>query len=361
MSLLHLDFPSGQTGLYGTTTSYMLDGRYASMSTNTSLQDDPEAAITGNVLRLGGTGNQAIAPDVRWVLPAETDVVGFGARFYLAALPTATDRLPQIFQWRNLDNETLLYLRINTTGSLSVVNSAGTVLATSASPVIVASAWQHIEAKALLSATVGTFEVRVEGVAVADLTLTGVNTVGSATPITCAQMAFYSPTNASFAPTNYFVKDFVVWDDAGTLNNDFMGSISIYELIPDGDTSLTWALSSGSTGYSLIDEAPPVDSDYIYAVDPAPAADKMSLTNLPPDVTSVRGLITIVRSLKTDGGDGNLQVGMVSGVSTGLGSDRPITTAATYWQDVFEVDPATSAAWTPVAVDAVQIQFDRTV
>lgn len=361
MSLLWADFPSGQPGLYGTSKSYMLDGRYASLSSNTSIEDDPEASITGNVLRLGGTGNQAIAPDVRLVLPAEVSEVGFSARFYLAALPTATDRLPQIFQWRNLDNETLLYVRINTTGSLSVVNSAGTVLATSTGPVVVASAWQQIECKALLSATVGEFECRVEGVEVSSITLSGVDTVGSATPITCAQMAFYSPTNASFAPTNYFIKDFVVWDTSGSINNDFFGSVSVYSLLTNGDVSLNWTPSTGSTGWDLLDESPPDDADYISADDAPPAAAVMSLTNLPADVTSVRGLIAIARSVKTDGGDGNLQVSMVSNAVVGSGSDRPITTAPTYWQDVFETDPDTSAAWTPAAVDAADIQFDRTL
>jgi hypothetical protein len=96
-------------------------------------------------------------------------------------------------------------------------------------------------------------------------------------------------------------------------------------------------------------------------VTPAPAASKFGLSDLPTNVTSVKGLYAVNRSRKTDSGDGQLQVGMVSGVSTVLGNDRTITTSYTYWTDVFEEDPATSAPWTRTGVNAAQLQVNRTV
>lgn len=355
MSLLHLDFPSGQAGLYGTDSSYMLNGLYAETQ-GTTIIDDPDPTITGNVLHFAQSGTTG---RVRRVLSTSGDVVGLAARVYLPSLPNSSLRQVRVFEWRNSDNETLLYLNIKTDGYLEVVNSAGTVLGTSSGPSIVTSAWQHVEARAVLSATVGEFEVRVEGVS--KISLTGVNTVGSATPIICTQIAYTSIADNGSKTVASF-KDLMIWDDAGSVNNNFIGSCAVYEIIPDGDVANTWGLSTGTTGYTLVDEAPPNDdTDYIYAASPAPAADKMSLTDLPADVTSVKGLIAIVRSKKTDGGDGNLQIGMISGASTGLGSDRPLTTAYTYWQDVFEVDPATGVAWTRIGVNAANIQFDRTL
>lgn len=92
-----------------------------------------------------------------------------------------------------------------------------------------------------------------------------------------------------------------------------------------------------------------------------PAAYKCSLSDLPITVTSVRGIMPIHRSRKTDGGDGNIQLGAISGASTGLGSNRPITTAYTYWWDIFDADPNGAAAWTRIAFNNLNLQLNRTV
>ena len=65
--------------------------------------------------------------------------------------------------------------------------------------------------------------------------------------------------------------------------------------------------------------------------------------------------VDVIGRIVAHTGGGNLQMAMKSGASTGLGSDRPMTVAFTYWQDVFEVDPATSAQWLPAAVNAANL------
>jgi hypothetical protein len=174
-------------------------------------------------------------------------------------------------------------------------------------------------------------------------------------------VAQVNPGDGTGGLTNWYSKDLLIWDGAGSVDNDFFGSVSIYALLTDADISLNWTPSTGSTGWDLLDESPPNDADYISAPDPAPAAAVMSLTNLPADVTSVRGLISFVRAAKTDGGDGDLQVSLTSGANTDAGADRPMTTAFTYWKDVSEVNPGTGVFWTPTEVDAMDIEFDRTV
>jgi hypothetical protein len=54
-------------------------------------------------------------------------------------------------------------------------------------------------------------------------------------------------------------------------------------------------------------------------------------------------------------------VSLTSGANTDAGADRPMTTAFTYWSDVSEVNPGTGVFWTPTEVDAMDIEFDRTV
>lgn len=124
----------------------------------------------------------------------------------------------------------------------------------------------------------------------------------------------------------------------------------------ESDAALSW--TSGSMVVGL-----PNDLSNISAEDlPLPAACEFTLSNLPPDITSVRGLISIARAAKVDGGDGNLQVSLTSdGVNYDLGADRPITTAFTYWPDVSELNPTSGAAWTPTQTNSARIRLNRTV
>lgn len=362
MTLRHLDFPSGQPGIYGTSTSFMDDGLYA-VVTSIALVDDPSPSITGNVPLITGAANTD--GQLRFVLPATHATAGIASRVYLANIPTGNGDNPVIHQFRDGSNAVLVSIVVTATGAIAAYrggdntnweSGSATLLGTSSSPNLVANSWQHVETKCLFSATVGTVEVRVEGVAV--LTLTNQNT--GAGP--CAQVACVNAYSGSGVGTSYYFKDLVVWDGAGSVNNNFLGSVQVRELTTSSDVSLNWTTSAGATGWDLIDEAPPNDdTDYIYAPDPPPAAAKFGLTNLPADVTSVKGLYTVVRSSKTDGGDGSMQVGVISGASTGLGTDRAITTTYTYWTDMFELDPATSSSWTPSAVDGAQLQLNRTV
>src|SRR3546814_8590343 len=68
MALQHADFPSGQTGLYGATESYLLNGIYA-QADSVTLSEDPDPNVTGNVLEVGGVG--AAPGTLRRVLRSE--------------------------------------------------------------------------------------------------------------------------------------------------------------------------------------------------------------------------------------------------------------------------------------------------
>lgn len=351
MTLRHLDFPSGQVGLYGTNPSFLLNGTYAqaanigSPATTIFIEDDPDPNITGNVLRISRFGS--VEGILRWVYPSNQAKAGVARRLWLPSLPNTATR-PFIFEFRSPTNSVMASVSVDTTGRIVGVVGADTL--TSTNPAIVANAWQHVEA--CLDRGASTLEVRVEGVTV--LEMTGV-IIGT----DISQVSFRNVVSAN--PDQY-LKDLAIWDGSGASNNDFMGSIQVYELIPTADVAMNWTASTGATGWNLLDESPPNDdADYIFAVSPPPAASRFDVSNLPPDITSVRGLVVVARSRKTDGGDGNLQVGLVSGASTALGANRPITTAFTYWSDVFETDPATGAAWLPAAVDAVQLQVNRTL
>jgi hypothetical protein len=89
---------------------------------------------------------------------------------------------------------------------------------------------------------------------------------------------------------------------------------------------------------------------------------RFEMENLPPDITSVRALISVTRHRKIDGGDGNVQTALSpNGTNWDNGADRPITTAFQYDFDVSEVSPVTSSPWTPVEVDSLKLRINRTL
>jgi hypothetical protein len=308
---------------------------------------------------------------MRKVLPIARTTIGVAQRIWLEALPSTGTQHPVIASFRDISDSRHIIITVNTAGWIEVYRgdalattqydfwvTATTKLGDSGAPIIVANAWQHIETKVVLSDTVGSVEVRVEGITVVNLT--NVDTINSAGGVT-ASIAQMGIGNSDSGPTMY-VKDYIIWDTTTGFNNNFMGSCQVLKIIPDADVALNWTPSAGTTGYNLINEVTPDDDgSYISAPTPAPAAYKCSLSDLPITVTSVRGVMPIHRSRKTDAGDGNIQVGAISGASTGLGADRPITTAYTYWWDIFDTDPATAAAWSRTSVNAMNLQLNRTL
>lgn len=335
---------------YGGSESYMDDGIYAEIQGPSSIVADPDGVSTAKVLKM----NWNNAYMWRRVLSAAHATAGIAQRTWLANIPADANSAPNIMQWADGANTLIAALRVNPTGGFDFYNGA-VLVGSTAGPVISANGWYHIEAK-LVCSTLGaaTFEARVEGVTV--LSLNGFSTSAA----TCAQVRG-SSGHGSSAYTITYIKDLVIWDGSGTQNTDFLGSVLVYELLTTGDAAFAWA-STGANGYSVLANNPPQDGvAYISAANPPPAAALFNLTDLPADVSSVKGLITRVRAAKSDGGDGQLQVSLKSGGLFDDGADRPITTAQTYWSDVSELDPATGAAWLPGAVNNAQLQVNRTL
>lgn len=332
----------------------MLEGIYSEADVQVAIED-PDVTETGAVIEINSGGTDKT---LRLPLPGGAiSTGGCSLRLWMPILPI-TNYL-EIIAFRDAANTAQVTLAIDTTGAIHAFRgtSGGTLLGSTSTPVITASGWHHIEAKVLISDTVGTVEVRVNGVA--KLTLTGIDTKNTANT-TYAQLGFANDTAYSTFGRNFFMKDLVVWDTTGTQNNDFLGTVSVFTLLPDSDVAFPWTPSTGTTGWNLIDELAPNDTDFISAADPPPALSEFTLTNLPPDIVGIKALIPVVRARKIDGGDGNIQVGL-KGTLTDLGADRPITSASTYWWDVSELSPDTGVSWTPVEVDAAKLTIDRTV
>lgn len=356
------DFPSGDVGLYNYDKTKMLDGIWAE-NDNCALVDDldPNIGSSGRCVQILNFGAGGATGIIRKVLTGGRTTVGMSARIWLPSLPTSANRCPIPFLFLDGANVGLCGVGINTTGGIFIYKiSSGVTQAVTAGPVITAGAWTHISVKVTFGAgSTASFSIEREGIPI--LSGTGLD-LGGAGP--CAQVSHYNRADGLGFFTPMYMKDSFIWDGLGTVNNDHPGPVTVYREPVNADISSGWSRTSGTSDYGLLNESPPVDAGYISAgFSPIPAPSIMGLTDLPPDVVSVRAVFLVGRQRKSDGGDCQTQMSISPNafVNAYNGANRAITTAFTYQFDVSELSPVTGVAWTPVEFNSAQIKINRTV
>lgn len=328
----------------------LTNGVYAEAG-DVALVADPDGVSTTPVLEC--TRSFSPRSFLRYVLSTPVNTAGVAYRFWANDLPNKAASDFTMFNFKTNTNTPICYGYLNTVGGIDVFNASGVLIGSTPGAVITANGWFHIEVKCVRNNVAGTLEIRVEGVPV--LTLTGLN-LGT-TDIAQVSWSRYNADNISF-----YLKDVVIWNGLGSILNDFLGSVTVFTMLPNADTTLGGWTSTNANGWSVLDNAPPLDTTEFLTAGLTPVtACQFGLSNLPSTATSVRALMTMVRAQKVDGGDGNLQVSLVSGAFTDPGANRPITAAMTYWRDVSELDPATASPWTLAGANAAQLKLDRTL
>ena len=357
-----IQFMDDFTG-YGTDAgrvARMLNGAYAE-TTRSDLVVDPDATAGGGFVANSFPGG--LGASTRRVLSSTQTTIGLAARYWLTSLPATITQNPVLAMFTDINNNQHIRVMCNPAGYLEVsrLDSGGvwTLIGTTTVPVMTANSWKHVETKVFLDGTLGTVQIRLEGAVV--LNLSALRTTSNVVSVaaTCAQVWFGAGADGSGPQMN--LKDFIVWDGTGAVNKDFLGTCQVFKIIPDADISLNWTPNTGVVGFSKVNETTPDDdTGYVSAPFPLPAAMQLNLSDLPTNVTIVKGVQTVHRSRKADAGDGNIQAGLISGANTGVGVNRPITTAYTYWVDVFDQDPS-GGSWSKTLVNALKLKLDRTV
>lgn len=273
--------------------------------------------------------------------------VGVGAAIKLAGWP-GTSTGGWVLYDAALGSQ--LTLSFNLSGYLELRrgSSGGTLLATS-SAIILAGLWQHLEIKAVIDNTAGSVEVRLNGVTV--LSVSGVDTQATAN----AEVSFITFNGYTSGLT---IADAYAWDTSGSVNTDFIGDQRVYTRFVNADTATeNWTPSTGTDSYAVVDEATPSDADYLSAA--SAMTTVLGLPALAGTVTTVKAIQTVHRSLKSEAGLCSMRGGVVSSGVAGNGATVGLSISAGYYNDVFNTDPNTSAAWTASAASAVQAKIER--
>lgn len=349
----------GWCGTGSTSLTYLLSGTpYTLLSGATGFPNGviADPVISGAYcLQVGQNLGNYYNADNQVALPTPANAIGVALRWYMSG---GSGR--SIIQWQDVGGNILFGLQNEINGALSIYGPGafgGSQLATTTVPVLTFNTWWHIEA--MVDYALGKITVFVEGTQVLVYSFTEV-------PSPIIYNIGFSPRTGLGSPGGtILMKDYVIYDKSGTQNNTVgsIGPCTVYRLALNSDVSNGWTITGAASVNAAIGGEPPADStSYIAAgYGPFPAPAVCGIASLPTTVVAVRGVMSLQRTKKSDGGVASFQVNLKSGSSTHTGTTHNPATSYNYSWDVVELDPATGALWTPIAVDNMNVQLNRTI
>jgi len=233
-------------------------------------------------------------------------------------------------------------LRVDSSGHLTLMrNNGGTLLATSTFAMSF-NTWYYLELQATINSTTGYCEGRANGVTW--VTFTG-NTQQSSNALT-NQISFF--TNGGW------------FDDIYSRNDStFMGELSIVADLSnaEGDT-LNWTPNSGTAHFSRVNEASQ-DADTSYNFDAT--VGNLDLYKFPSRTITAGNTIAAIAfdmiARKDDVGVRQIAEQCKSSGTVYTGTTQTMSGSYVNYQQIREVDPATSTAWGTAAIGASGAQF----
>ncbi len=238
-----------------------------------------------------------------------------------------------------------LSLRVNTNGALHIMRGS-TSIANSAMGLVNASTWNYIEFSAKISSTVGTADVRLNGVTVASFSGNTKNT-GTSDSIDAVRVA------GTFGGQK-LIDDFYVLDTTGAgPYNTFLGDVRVYTSTPDGAGATTQFVPSSGANYTTVDELPYSASDYVQSPTPG-NRDTYTMSDLPTGAATIYAVQNNVIAKKTDAGTISLRPVTRSGGTNYYGTTTALTASDIVITDLRQTDPSTSSAWTPSGVNSME-------
>jgi hypothetical protein len=313
----------------------------------------------GPVTTHARTGSYALSvaqySTARIIIPGTGDTFGVAHGAFFSSLPTASQEMP-IQVWEALGSN-LEYgrLTVDYQGTFRFYNSAGTVVAQSNVGACKTNLWLHIECKIHCNATTGTMALRVNEIPV----MGAVNVVSTVAITGLKAVRFASPSPVY--TFGWWMDDLCIWDNGDTSSNaDWVGDQRLYLCPPTSDNNLgAWVPSSGSNGWSLLDNVPPDDTKWIASSNAGDYAD-FGIAPLPGSAQIITGVVVFGRLQKNTAGTCVTKIGINSGGNVALGPDFGPSTAWAYTFAMFNLDPHTGVAWTTASVNAAKVAVSRT-
>lgn len=247
----------------------------------------------------------------------------------------------------------MIALQLNNNGSLQVNRqtgwNTGTSLGFTSPGVITINTWYYIELSVLISDTVGTVRLDVNGQTLLNLSNQDTR---NGTPTTFNTIRLSS----CLANITTYYDDMYLTD-----NTTPLGPQRIETLRPNADTAQKqWTASTGTDNFAMIDESPMNTTDYVYT-STLNNYDLYDFNNLSATPSSISSVTAYALAQKDNVGTRAIAVPVKSGSTTNDGANVYLASGWTLSNRILETDPNTSSAWTASAVNSIQAGLKVTI
>jgi len=241
-------------------------------------------------------------------------------------------------------------LLINTDGTISATRN-GTVLGTTSLSLSI-NVYYHIQCKVVIHDTTGSVLIKINNAEALNLTSIDTKNTANAT----ANQIYLGNNRLSVNSYTMDIDDLIITDGTGSSPyNGLMGDKRVDAALCNGDGSTTeFTLSTGSSHFALLDENPPVTTDYAES-STVNHVELLTFPDLPTLTSATVDAVQILMFANNPEGGGRTIAGHVkSSAATATGSGFALTVGATYYADIFTQDPNTAGAWTQTTVNAAE-------
>lgn len=253
------------------------------------------------------------------------------------------------------DGSSHLSLRLNNPqNTIRITGPAGELETSTAT--IGRERWHWIELKATINDTTGSYDVRVDGTSI--MSDTNVDTRNGGTGAVVDAVQFYM-TSGNGNQHVWKFDDLVIMDDAGSVNNDFIGDARPIDIYPTAEGNYSaWTPSSGTDNSALVDEtAPNDDTDYVSSTT---VTDKDTYTHggITPTVGTVYAVAVDMHHRKDDGATRTVKSLMRLSATDANGATHDVTSSYAHYQSIHETKPG-GGSWTLTDVDNCEFGIEN--
>lgn len=351
----------GYDGLehHGTTVNNMLTAGWTAVATGSIISSDKRTGTYCFQFSVGTSGflrnYDNIAPDCRKAGFAIAWKTAHGAPGNFV-----------ITQYRNSSGRALISLQIDALGRILVIrggldalSAAGTQIGAS-TDTLEPNTWNHIESEVYINDTTGYVKIRVNGKDFYELLNVDTNGPVSGDDV-IRQFGFgcFDTSASSGVYASAMWDDSAWWDDEVDTHHDgsFIGQHGVTYLPALADGAYEeWTPSSGADSAAMVDEISP-DEDSTYVVsDTFEQRASFDCAVPPANVDDIECLMVVVRAKKTDSGDADIAMGVITQGAVESDGDAVAVTNDYYTRyTLFPSNPETSGQWNPAAMPEAKV------
>lgn len=251
--------------------------------------------------------------------------------------------------WLNFEIGGLIRLYI---GGTSATDPTGqTLVASTPAKTWHSDEWDFIECKFTLSQTSGLVEVRVNKVVV--ISYVG-RTANLFTPLLGLPLGwdglFYAGTNGT---PIFMVDDRYLLDNTGANNTDYLGNVRVNCQLPTAAGDLTEMSVYGvAANWNAVNKPSLVETEYVFDA----TMGHRDLYTLDPNVSAqnILGVQVTGAHRQDDSTQLKSNILLKTGGTLFTGPDHNLAQNYHYYRDMYELNPSTSAGWTPAQLNLLQ-------